>query len=66
MRDGIALTDIQILQTENGKPVVQIQGEVERIAQDLGVSSWHISISHTDSNSTAFVVAEGDIILKTA
>lgn len=58
MKDGIALTDIQILQTETGKPLIQIEGEVERIAEQMGIVSWHISISHTDNTSVAFVVAE--------
>lgn len=60
MKDGIALTDIQVLQTEAGKPVIQIEGEVKKIAQQLGIVSWHISISHTSNSSTAFVIAEGE------
>lgn len=60
MKDGIALTDIQILQTDAGKPVIQIEGEVKRIAQQLGIVSWHISISHTTYSSTAFVIAESE------
>ncbi|HEY5393364.1 MAG TPA: holo-ACP synthase [Hanamia sp.] len=59
MKDGIALTDIQVLQTLAGKPVIQIEGEVERIAEQMGIVFWHISISHTDNNSVAFIVAEG-------
>lgn len=58
MKDGISLTDIQVLQTEAGKPVIQIEGQVKRIAQQLGIVSWHISISHTPNSSTAFVIAE--------
>jgi len=60
MRDDISLTDIQVLQTEAGKPVIQIDGEVKRIAQELGIVTWHISISHTANNSTAFVIAESE------
>lgn len=58
MKDGIALTDILILQTQTGQPVIHTQGEVQRIAQNLGILYWHISITHTESSSIAFVVCE--------
>ncbi len=60
MKDGISLTDIHILQTETGKPVIQIEGEVKRIAQKLGIVSWHISVSHTPNSSTAFVIVKSE------
>ncbi|HEV2482771.1 MAG TPA: holo-ACP synthase [Puia sp.] len=59
MRDGTALTEIQILQAESGQAVIQIGGEAEELARQLGINTWHISISHTPHSSTAFVVAEG-------
>ena len=58
MRDGIALTDIQILQTNAGQPYIQVEGEVKNIAEQMGVVGWHVSISHTNHSSCAFVVAE--------
>lgn len=58
MKDGIALTDIEILQTDIGQPIVYVMGEVESIANKMGVNNWHISISHTESLSYAFVIAE--------
>jgi len=60
MKDGIALTDIHVLQSETGKPILEIEGQVKELAEYLGVKSWHISISHTAFNSTAFVIAEGE------
>ena len=60
MKDGIALTDIQVLQNGAGKPVIHIEGEVKKLAQQLGIVYWHISISHTTYSSTAFVVAENE------
>lgn len=61
MKDGISLTDIQILQNLEGKPIIQVDGEVKRIAIQLGIASWHISISHSYNSSIAFVVAESKI-----
>lgn len=59
MQDGISLTDIRILQLENGKPIINVQGEVKKISNYLGIESWHISISHSTNYSFAFVIAEG-------
>ena len=58
MRDGIALTDVQILQTNVGQPYIQLEGEVKNIAEQMGIFRWHVSISHTDHSSYAFVIAE--------
>jgi len=58
MRDGTSLTDVQILQAESGRPIVEICGEVEEVARQMGIISWHVSISHTPYSSTAFVIAE--------
>lgn len=57
--DGLALTDIQVLQHETGQPYIEVQGEVKENADRLGVTGWHVSITHTVSHSTAFVVAAG-------
>ncbi|WDZ99694.1 holo-ACP synthase [Mucilaginibacter sp. SJ] len=58
MRDGIALTDIQVLQTVTGQPFIEIEGEIKRISEQMGIVNWHVSISHTDNSTCAFVVAE--------
>ena len=58
MKDGISLKDVQILQTEAGRPIIQIEGETQKLALQMGIANWHISISHSSHNSTAFVVAE--------
>ena len=59
MKDGISLSDIEILHNSAGKPIVQIDKEAKKIAKQLGIIHWHITISHTSYNSTAFVIAEG-------
>lgn len=59
MQDGIALTNIQILQTIEGAPQIVITGAETKLIKQRGIESWHISISHTDGFSIAFVIAEG-------
>lgn len=58
MQDGIALTDIQVLQTKSGKPFVELFNGTKGIADELQISTWHLSISHSSNHSIAFVIAE--------
>lgn len=58
MQDGIALTDIHVLQTATGQPMIEVDGQVKEIANKMGVVKWFISISHTNNTSCAFVIAE--------
>src|ERR1700756_688589 len=36
MKDGIALTDVEILQTTSGQPFIKLLGNVEKIAMSMG------------------------------
>lgn len=58
MQDGISLTNIQVLKLANGKPFIELSGEVKDISDKIGVNVWHISITHSLSYSFAFAVAE--------
>lgn len=58
MQDGIALTDIQVLQSENRKPLIELFNKTKKIADKLQISSWHLSITHSSNHSIAFVIAE--------
>jgi len=59
MHDGIFMSDIQILNEETGKPRLELAGEIKTISEGFNVNSWHVSITHSESYSIAFVVAEG-------
>lgn len=58
MKDGIALSDVQILQSQDGKPVIELIGKIKEISDAIGVNLWHISITHSTCYSLAFVTAE--------
>ena len=62
MEDGISLTEILVLKGEKGKPVVVLNGELKKIAQEMGISTIHLSISHSISYSIAYAVAERNSI----
>ncbi len=51
--------DVEILTDKVGAPQVSLHGAAQTIAEQLGISSWSISISHTASVAAATVVAWG-------
>lgn len=57
-RGGIAWTDIEILPEPSGQPRVTLTGESLRIATQLGITRWHITISHIQTHATASAIGE--------
>lgn len=51
--------DIEVRGDENHAPHLYLHGEGERRAKELGLTEWTVSLSHTDSQAIAFVVAAG-------
>jgi len=58
-RGKIAWTDIEVLRADSGQPHIELSGECRRIAADLGITRWHISISHVATHASASAIAEG-------
>tara|TARA_B100002049_G_scaffold110078_1_gene81218 strand:- start:1678 stop:2064 length:387 start_codon:yes stop_codon:yes gene_type:complete len=58
MQDGISLTQIEIIKTENGAVNAFLHGQVKGIADLKNITNWHISITHSNQSSIAFVIAE--------
>jgi holo-[acyl-carrier protein] synthase len=56
---GLSWTDVEIRQDQSGRPELAVTGTVEQAARMLGVSRWHLSLSHDAGLSVAMVVAEG-------
>ena len=55
-RGGIAWTDIEILRNPSGQPQIKLTGECQRIADQLGIARWHVSISHITTHATASAI----------
>jgi holo-[acyl-carrier protein] synthase len=55
-RGGIAWTDVEIINEPSGQPRVKLSGECLRIAAQLGIVHWHVSISHIDTHATASAI----------
>jgi len=56
-RGKIAWTDIEIINDVAGRPEVKLYGEVEKIAEKLGVEQISVSITHTANFAIASAVA---------
>lgn len=51
--------EIEILGDEQNAPVLTLHGAAENKSKQLGLTTWSVSISHSQSHSVAFVVAVG-------
>jgi holo-[acyl-carrier protein] synthase len=56
---GLHWTDAEVYVEPSGQPRLRVTGTVAARATDLGVKSWHISLSHDAGVASAVVVAEG-------
>jgi holo-[acyl-carrier protein] synthase len=56
---GLLWTDAEIVQGPGGRPYLQVRGTVAAAAARLGVTGWHLSLSHDAGIATAMVIAEG-------
>ena len=58
--EGVRWQDIEITRTPAGAPELLLRGETAALAQELGITRWHVTISHDAGLALAFVVAESD------
>tara|TARA_B100000780_G_C21057049_1_gene424720 strand:+ start:281 stop:658 length:378 start_codon:yes stop_codon:yes gene_type:complete len=58
LHDGISMKEIEILKSETGSPYVNLRGELKIFANEQGITTIHISLSHTIKQSTAYVILE--------
>ncbi len=56
--EGMHWHDAEIRSEESGRPVLEMRGSVLRRANDLGVGSVHVSLSHDAGIASAVVVLE--------
>ena len=57
---GLLWTDVEIVSGDRGRPSLLIDGTVAAAAGRLGVTRWHLSLSHDAGIASAVVIAEGD------
>ncbi len=52
--------DVEVVSAAGGRPELRVVGGVAAAAGELGVSRWHLSLSHDGGIATALVLAEGN------
>ena len=55
---GMLWTDAEVITDEYGRPHLSVQGTVAARAAALGVTRWHVSLSHDGGIASATVIAE--------
>jgi len=56
---GLLWTDAEVLPGPGGRPRLTVSGTVADAAARLGVTGWHLSLSHDAGVASAVVIAEG-------
>ena len=57
---GMLWTDAEVVVDDVGRPSVVVRGTVAARAASLGVTRWHVSLSHDGGIASATVIAEAD------
>jgi holo-[acyl-carrier protein] synthase len=53
------LRDVEVVRRRGGAPVVALHGKAAVLADERGVTVWHLSLTHTDSMAMAVAIAVG-------
>jgi len=57
-REGVEFRGIEILSEPSGKPYIVLHDTTAEKARSLGVTAWHITITHTEDLAIASAIAE--------
>ncbi len=57
---AVKFTDLEVLRDAFGAPQLVLQGAAQRLAAEMGLVSWSVSLSHSQTHAIAMVVAIGD------
>jgi holo-[acyl-carrier protein] synthase len=57
-REGVTFPGIEILNEPGGRPYVVLHDGAAEKAADLGITAWHVSITHTEDLAIASAIAE--------
>jgi holo-[acyl-carrier protein] synthase len=55
---GMLWTDAEVSTDPAGRPLLTVTGTVAAVAAELGVTHWHLSLSHDGGVAAATVIAE--------
>lgn len=56
---GVCWNEIEVCRRANGQPWLQLHGGTAECALQLGVTEWHLTLTHNATQSAASVIALG-------
>lgn len=56
----VSWQEIEVQKLENGQPQLILHGRAQELAQELGLTQWSISLTHTATQAAAVTVAVGE------
>jgi|SRR5690554_1644483 len=57
--EGVRWHDIRVVSDELRKPSFELAGRIAEVANERGITTFHLSMSHDAGLAIAYVVAEG-------
>lgn len=57
---GLLWTDAEVITGPGGRPELRVAGTVAAACAGLGVTRWHLSLSHDAGIASAVIIAEGE------
>ena len=55
----VSWREVETLHKRSGEPYLVLHGRAEQVAKYLGLTTWAVSLSHSQDNAIAVVVAPG-------
>ena len=55
-RTGISWRDVEVVREPSGQPRIRLTGRCAELAKDSGISTWLVSLSHTDTLACASII----------
>jgi len=52
--------DIEVARARSGKPDIVLHDKTAKLAEELGIRRWALSITHTKHHGLAFVIAQDE------
>ena len=52
--------DIEVARSRSGKPDIVLHDKTAKLAEELGIRRWALSITHTKDHGLAFVIAQDE------
>jgi len=55
--------EVWVERSASGRPSLAIIGRAAELADEAGVLTWHLSLTHSDTTAAAYVIADGSRML---